>query len=90
MLVMKLVPENFSKILNRCKDLDLRTITEVYEEDRQLDDLPRYATPWWSSGSGKFTNYSVLVREDMLDERCEYPRGKSDTDWFQATTRKNS
>lgn len=91
MLFIKVVPENYGKILKRCFDLN-RAFLEEHEEDnkRQHDETVYYATtPGWFDRSGKAQRYSVLMTEKFLDEEMDFPHGKSDNDWFQATRKKS-
>lgn len=90
MLVIKVVPENFNKILARCADLNQKFLEEHLESQRLLKDpTPYYATPWWFDGLGRAQSYSVLFREERLDEEMNIPQGKSDTDWFLITRKKS-
>lgn len=89
MLFIKVVPENYDKIVARCKDLNYTFLKEHEEQGRQLDDMCYYATPRWTSKFGKTYNWSVLFREDYLNEEMDFPNGKSETYWFQATRKKS-
>lgn len=88
MLFIKVVPENYDKILSRCKDLDHKFLKEHEEDGRLLDEPPYYATPWWTSEFGVTYNWSVLFGEEKLEAEMDFPHGKSDTDWFQATRKR--
>jgi len=89
MLFIKVVPENYGKILSRCKDLNREFLEEHEKDQRLLDEPAYYATPWWTSKFGETYSWSVLFREDYLNEEMDFPHGKSDTDWFQATRKKS-
>ena len=90
MLFIKVVPGNFDKILSRCRDLNHEFLKEHMESQSLMkDSVPYYATDRWIDGLGRMQGYSVLFRETTLDEELEFPHGKSDTDWFQATRKKS-
>ena len=90
MLFIKVTEENFGKILKRCKDLNRKFLEEHVETERLLGEgNAYYATPSWTSEFGKFYNWSVLFREDKLGEEMDFPHGRSETDWFQATRKKS-
>lgn len=88
MLFIKVVPENYGKILKRCKDMNRKFLEEHQESDRILGET-HYAAPWWTSKFGETYSWSVLFREDYLNEEMDFPHGKSDTEWFQATRKKS-
>ena len=90
MLFIKVVPANYDKILSRCSDLDIKFLKEHEDSQSRLgDSVPYYATNRWTDRLGRENSYSVLFREVHLNEEMDFPHGKSETDWFQAT-RKHS
>ena len=90
MLFIKVVPENFGKILSRCSDLDQKFLEEHMESQSRLRDSKHYyATNRWIDSRGRENSYSVLWHEDSLNEKMDFPHGKSETDWFQATRNKS-
>lgn len=91
MLFIKVVPENYGKILKRCFDLNRDFLEEHEESERKLGLTTAYyvTAPGWFDGSGRSQRYSALFPEHLLNEEMDLPHGKSDTDWFQATRKKS-
>lgn len=91
MLFIKVVPENYGKILKRCDDLNRSFLEEHEESERKLGlKTNYYATPkGWINIFGTRSNYSVLFPEHLLEEQMDFPHGRSETNWFQCTRKKS-
>lgn len=91
MLFIRVIPENYGTILKRCYDLS-RDLLEEHEDSERLTGMKRnfYVTPpGWSNREGRRQRYSIIFPESMLEEEMDFPHGRSETDWFQATRKKS-